>query len=117
MNDNMVLDAIYQATKSGKLVWRKLEPERYGANFADKILQIEFRYPMMGDETVSGADCVQVMAGSSLMTFFSGSYGMECVQEILGFAFPNFQEHVLRIRTNQQDVFNALLSLSSEEDE
>ncbi|MCW3096288.1 MAG: hypothetical protein JWL77_1906 [Chthonomonadaceae bacterium] len=27
MNDEMVLDAIYQATKSGKLVWRQLEPE------------------------------------------------------------------------------------------
>jgi hypothetical protein len=87
------LDAVLEATRSGHVKWKKIEPERYETVSEPKV-SIEFQYPQVGGETTTGADIAVVSFGGVMVSFFSGSEGMAKVAEILRTAFPEWEEHL-----------------------
>jgi hypothetical protein len=93
------LDAVIEATRAGRVVWRKVEPDRYETATEPKV-SIEFHYPQVGGETTTGADIAVVSLGGGMYSFFSGSEGMTKVQTILRSAFPDWHEHLARLENN-----------------
>lgn len=87
------LDAVLEATRSGRIAWKKTDPERYETVGEPKV-SIEFQYPQVGGETTTGADIAVVGFGGVMVSFFSGSEGMTKIGEILRAAFPDWEEHL-----------------------
>src|SRR5690348_7269665 len=92
------LDAVLDATRSGRVKWNKVAPERYETAREPKM-SIEFHYPQVGGETTTGADIAVVDFGGVMVSFFSGSDGMTKVGEILRAAFPEWEEHLKNIES------------------
>lgn len=92
------LDAVVEATRAGRVTWRKVEPERYETTTDPKVC-IEFHYPQVGGETTTGADIAVVSLGGVVASFFSESDGMAKVQAILRAAFPEWEEHLSAIES------------------
>jgi len=76
------LDAVLEATHSGPITWKKTDPDRY-ETLGEPRVSIQFHYPQVGGETTTGADIEVVSLGGVVLSFFSGSEGMEKVRQIL----------------------------------
>lgn len=90
------LDAVLEATRSGRINWKKTDPERYETDGEPKV-SIEFHYPQVGGEATTGADIAIVGRGGVMVSFFSGSEGMTKIRQILRAAFPAWEEHLASI--------------------
>lgn len=88
------LDSVLKATRSGRIIWKKVGPEHYETATAPKVT-IDFHYPQIGGEiNTTGADLAVVSLGDVTTSFFSGTEGMAKVQSILRAAFPEWEEHL-----------------------
>ena len=92
------LDAVLEATHSGPITWKKTDPDRY-ETLGEPRVSIQFHYPQVGGETTTGADIEVVSLGGVVLSFFSGSEGMEKVRQILREAFPDWEEHLAGIES------------------
>lgn len=92
------LDAVLEATRSGRITWRKTDPERYETVGEPRVC-IQFHYPQVGGETTTGADIAVVDLGGVMVSFFSGSEGMGKLKQILREAFPDWEEHLAGIES------------------
>ncbi|MEI7939804.1 MAG: hypothetical protein WCK27_24230 [Verrucomicrobiota bacterium] len=92
------LDAVLEATRSGRITWKKTDPERY-ETIGELKASIEFHYPQVGGETTTGADIAVVDLGGVVVSFFSGSEGMTKIGQILRAAFPDWEEHLASIES------------------
>jgi hypothetical protein len=92
------LDAVLEATRSGRIAWKKTDPERYETVGEPKV-SIEFHYPQVGGETTTGADIAVVELGGVMISFFSGSEGMTKIGQILRAAFTDWEEHLAGIES------------------
>ena len=101
------LDAVLKATRSGRITWKKTDPERYETLGEPKV-SIQFHYPQVGGETTTGADIAAVSLGGVEVSFFSGSEGMLKVQEILRMAFPDWEAHLGSIENRIDDFIQAI---------
>jgi len=87
-----VLQALLAATVDGRIVWKEENVDRYSTVTCAGDAYIEFLYPMLGDETTSGADIAKVSIPGTSLHFFEGTEGMELVRAILDAAFPSWAE-------------------------
>jgi hypothetical protein len=92
------LDAVLEATRSGRIKWKKIDPEHYETVSEPKV-SIEFHYPQVGGETTTGADIAVVDFGGIIVSFFNGSEGMSKIGEILRAAFPDWEEHLANMES------------------
>ena len=99
------LDAVLDATRSGRITWKKTDPERY-ETVGDLKVSLEFHYPQVGGETTTGADIAVVDLGGVMVSFFSGSEGMTRIGQILRTAFPDWEEHLSNIDEKLDDFIN-----------
>jgi len=84
----------------------------YGnADAGSHTIDIQFRYPMMGDGTVSGADVAEVTIGCVWLSFFAGSGGMSLVHEVLSQADVDWSSHLAEVRRLVAEVQSRVESL------
>ena len=96
------LDALVEATRSKRVRWRKVDPEKYETVGKLKA-SIEFHYPQVGGETTTGADIIVVSIGGVMTSFFSESEGALRVRAILRAAFPEWERHLSDIEGKIDD--------------
>ncbi len=102
-----VLDAVLDATRSGRITWKKTDPERYETVGEPKV-SIKFHYPQVGGETTIGADIAVVELGGVTVSFFSGSEGMTKIGQILRAAFPDWEEHLASIESRIDEFIKSI---------
>jgi hypothetical protein len=106
-----LLRHIVELTRAGRLVWDQEEDEleAWTAHLGNHRISIRFRYPMLGEGVVSGADILEVSVGGVVFTFFSSSEENDLVLETLAAAFPDWAEHLRAIDARLRDA-EALLA-------
>jgi hypothetical protein len=111
-----LLSLLLDRTRSGAIKWSTVEPDLYEATGQERqVASIQFRYPLMGDEVVSGADLIQVTIGRLSLTFCSGTEGADRVLDILAAGMPSWSDHAEGIRRIEEEARTMLESLTGQE--
>jgi len=108
--DNRELDllrAVLKATRENRLSWEEDEDGGFVAK-GTITARIELKYPMLGDETVSGADLAAFTVPGVEMAFFSGTEGMKLIQRILMAGIPKWDDHISSIQGKLDLLINKL---------
>lgn len=102
-----LLEAILNETREQRLSW---EEDDEGGFVASGTIpaRIQLKYPMLGDETVSGADLAAVTVPGVEMAFFSGTEGMRVVQKILMAGLPEWDDHISKIDNKLKRLIDQL---------
>jgi hypothetical protein len=111
--EEILLGRILQATRLGTIAWTSDGPDCHEGVGGMLRVRIQFRYPLMADETTSGADLVQVTAGRLCMAFASGTKGMAVVRDILAAGVPSWAEHERRVADCVSEVLSMLDEVTS----
>ena len=88
-----LLSAILQATQAGRFRWEEDDDGSFSGRGGISA-KIELKFPMLGDETVSGADLAALTVPGLEMTYFSGTEGMKLVQAILKAGLSQWNDHL-----------------------
>lgn len=108
MFDTDILRLILKCTQQGLLTWERETPDAYVSKRDDLGMRIEFQYPLLADETTSGADIAQVTCGNLILTYTSGTEGMGLVREILSNGCPEWREHLGLCDSRRHEIIERL---------
>lgn len=103
-----LLDRLLSITKSG-LNWEKYDSDAYRAQTKAGEVRIMFLFPMLADETTSGADIAKLSINSVDVNFFEGSNGMNKIREILYYGNNEWKEHQEMHKAKINEVLKNLL--------
>ena len=88
-----LLRQLLAATQAGKIKWQQAGNDIYVVSSGENSFQIRFMYLLLPDETTTGADIVQITLPGCMLTYCSGTEGMDIIVDILSAAFDEWREH------------------------
>lgn len=109
-----ILDLLLRATRTGKITWSAGAPDDYSGAGPGVSCQIRFLRPLLGDGTTSGNDIAEVTVGRHILTYCSGTLGMDLVRSILAAGLPEWREHAEAIEEREREAEEALRTLCNE---
>jgi hypothetical protein len=106
-----LLRVLLDATRNGRAAWRREGKTSHHTDLADLRCTLRFKYPLLAGDDGSDADAVEVTAGETASTFYSGTEGFALVGEILTAAYAEIARHNQQITVRLEETIEKIRHL------
>ena len=108
-----LLHLLLDATRKRQVLWQQEGVAFHRAELADLHCSLRFKHLLLAGDDGSDADAVEVTAGGSVLTFYSGTEGFDLVGEILATAYPEIGEHHQQFTAGLDETIEKIRKLTA----
>src|SRR5215475_11884412 len=108
-----LLKLLRDATRNGRATWKRDDGASHHTELAGLRCSLRFKHPLLAGDDGSDAYAVEVTAGQTNLTFYSGTEGFDLVGEILTAAYPEIREHNQQIASRLEETIERIRNNAS----
>ena len=103
-----LLKLLRDATRNGQAAWKRDGSASHHTELAGLQCSLRFKHPLLAGHEGSDADAVEVTAGQTVWTFYSGTEGFDLVGEILTAAYPEIRDHNQQVAARLEETIEKI---------